>query len=125
MTLEGRSRINESFEHNKFALGHKTLSTDINLQTFTASVRFGSRKGLFVKKMQGETTGIFLIADNFIQNVANLVNHLIVLRFDTADSNLKLWARAKATRLGFNPIEPKEENSYRVTVIKTYFPNKS
>lgn len=123
MTLEGRSRMNESLEHNKFALGCKTLLTDINLQTFTASVRFGSRKGLFIKKLPSETTNIFLMANKFIQHVANSVNHFIILRFDTADSNLKLWARTKASQLEFDSLEPNDENSYRVTIIKTYFPN--
>lgn len=122
MTLEGRSKMNESFKHSEFSFGLKTISVDINLKVYSASIRFGSRKGLFIKKILGETTNLFLITDKYIQHVAKSVDHLIVLHFDTADSNLKLWARSKASQLGFDSIEPEDENSYRVTVEKTYFP---
>ena len=52
MVLEGRSKMNESFGHNEFAFGHKTISIDINLQAFTASIRLGPRKGTFIKKVR-------------------------------------------------------------------------
>lgn len=123
MSLESNSGIKRPFLHEEFALGRKTISVDINLQLHRASIRFGSRNGLFINKIPGETTRLFLVADNLIQNVTNEASHAITLNFDTANGNLKLWARTKAPILGFDSIEPEDKESYRITVEKKYFPN--
>jgi len=105
-----------------FVYGKKILTLAVDLLRLTATVRFGNRKGRFVKKLPGETTTVFLLADESLAKIAAQKGKPITLTFDTANSNLKTWARSKKEELGFDSVEPNNEEAYRETVTKTYHP---
>lgn len=110
-------------EHKDLRYGRKTLSVDINVDKKTASVRFGTREpGWLFRRKPGETTIIFQQAELILQSKVQQLDYPIQLLFDTANSQLKLWARDKKDLLGFDSIEPNDLDAYRITVLKTYYP---
>lgn len=110
-----------SIEHRELGYGSKTLSLDINWETGSASVRFGTRfPRLLFPKVEGETTEIFLEAERTIFDLVGKNGIPLTLKFDTANLKLKLWAKARKELLGFD-IEPDGFLDYRITISKKYF----
>jgi hypothetical protein len=105
-----------------FHYGRKSISVNVNMDKLSASIRIGTIGQWWRKKNIGETTSVFLKADSFIQDIADNRNQSICLIFDTADTNLKIWARTRKDFLHFDSVEPVDIDSYRLTVRKTYFP---
>lgn len=110
-------------EHKLINYGSKVLELDVNLQTHSASIRFGTRRPrwLFRRKLH-ETTISFQKADAILRHIAKTNGVIVQLRFDTADDRLKKWSRANSKIFGFDQVEPGSEDSYRVTVYKDYRP---
>jgi hypothetical protein len=107
-------------QHTDIFYGSKILSVDINVESYTASLRFGNRSGFFIKKKPEETTEICIRGDSTIQQTADSIKQPITLRFDTANSRLKLWALSVQDKFGFT-IEGGIDD-YRITVSKEYTP---
>ena len=108
-------------ESHEIKHGRKVLKLSINHDRGTATVRFGTREPtLFHRRKPQETTTVFLRADEILQSTAEKQGTPFVLQFDTANSRLKAWAKARQTELGFDSVEPQNEDAYRITVTKTY-----
>lgn len=112
--------MTESF-HKELSYGSKTLSLNINDEKGTASMRFGTGRTDRKSRIPGETTCIYLLAEAIICQWVNTKSKEITLRFDTANTNLKKWARFHQEDLGFC-LDPEDPNSWRVTVEKTFSP---
>jgi len=107
--------------HKDIFHGSKSLSVDISPEKGTATIRFGTRtpQWLYPRK-KDETTQIFLLADEVISSVARSLKKPVLLRFDTANTNLKHWILARGKQLDFDVIDPLSASAYRITVQKGY-----
>jgi hypothetical protein len=96
---------------------------DINSDTHTASIRIGTRDPLWLHpRIPGESTHLFLEAENVIRQRVEEKGFPITLRFDTANSAMKQWILVQKDVLGFDIVEPDDPQAYRLTVVKTYMP---
>lgn len=109
-----------SVEHKDLFYGRKSLSLDVNLETGSASIRFGTRtpSWLYWRRVH-ETTKLFKKADQRLRDLVDKWGTPITLRFDTADAKMKLWAESRKEELGFDSIET-GGGGYRITVTKNY-----
>ena len=107
--------------HRDLRYGGKSLALDINAEKATASIRFGTRRFGKLLRRPNETAQIYLIAEAIIAKWVLAHNQGLTLRFDTANTNLKVWARLHQEDLGFD-VKPANRNSWRVTVVKRFFP---
>ena len=82
-------------------------------------MRFGSRSSGRRHHKKGETTEIFRQAEEVIRQLIDEKRIPIHLQFDTANTNLKLWAEANKNLLGL-VIEHDGSFGYRITVSKDY-----
>ena len=107
--------------HKDIYTGSKSLSVDISPENGTATIRFGTRtpRWLYPRK-QGETTEIFHKAEKVLYSVASSLRTSLLLRFDTANTNLKQWILANGEQLGFDSVDPPSARAYRITVHKIY-----
>lgn len=104
----------------------KALSVDIQPERGTATIRFGTRTPQWIyKRKEGEITHAFFMADEFLRSVAVQSGRSILLRFDTANSRLKKWVLHSKDHLGFDSVDPRSDQAYRITVEKTYGSNNS
>lgn len=110
-----------SIEQRELAYGGKTLTVCINTDTKSAQFRFGTREPRWLHpRIRGETTAIFKLGEDVVREKAALLNIPIHMTFDTANSNLKLWALGHKEDLQFDSVDPEDPRSYRVTVTKVY-----
>lgn len=119
--------MNERAIHKNLAFGSKTLSVDIYVDRASATMRFGTRNiPLIGRRIPGETTRIFLEGEQVIQKAVESTGSPIRLQFDTANTRLKAWLRARKEELGLR-VEPEEDTGdvYRLTESKNYTPVKS
>jgi hypothetical protein len=110
--------------HKEIYSGSKSLSIDITPEAGTATIRFGTRIPAWrYPREEGETTAIFKRADVILSSSAAVLRKSLILRFDTANTNLKKWALANEDELDFDWVEPHTAEAFRVTVQKTYRSN--
>lgn len=87
-------------------------------------MRFGTNEPAWLyPRKQNETTILFGEADKILNEIANVWGP-IVLQFDTANGNLKLWAKSRTYIFKFDEVAQDGVLGYRITVTKRY-PKKS
>ena len=112
-----------TIEHREFSFGRKNISLDMNTETKTATIRFGTREPLWLHpKKSGETTTIFQIAEEALRQKVEEQQEQYTLLFDTSNTNLKKWIFMKNGQLQFDEIIPKDVSTYHVRAKKIYTP---
>ncbi len=114
-----------TIEHREFFFGRKNVSLDMNTETKTATIRFGTQepRWLHPKKMS-ETTIIFHMAEKTLQQTVEETQEPYTLLFDTSNTNLKKWMRAKSEQLQFDEIVPEDCSSYHVRAKNYLLPDR-
>lgn len=110
-----------TIEHKEFCFGRKNISLDMNTETKTATIRFGTQEPLWLHpKKPHETTTIFQMAGKAIQQKVEEQCESYTLLFDTSNTNLKNWIMTKNDQLQFDEIVPSDVSTYHVRAKKVY-----
>lgn len=114
-----------TIEHKELDFGRKNISLDMNTETKTATIRFGTREPAWLHpKKPNETTTIFQMAGKAIQQKVEEERESYTLVFDTSNTNLKQWIIAKNDQLQFDEIVPDDGSTYHMRAKKMYSPKK-